>query len=148
MGKTGHNGRRGVPLPILGRIVQSSLDIYRIGYRSVETVQVSKDPEEIPALKKGLLLRLLGFEARGNCLIIAHFDQGAYVRDINIPHISPVGGFDIETGKVTILDVDPHQKGPYRISFDVFYRGMASNYYNLYRRFGYGSGGYVVVLLG
>ena len=148
MGKNGHQGRRGVPLPLLGRIVQSSLDAYRIGYLSVETVPVSKDPERVPALKKDLLRVLLGFEEMGSCLVIAHFDQGAYVRDLNIPHISPVGGFDRKTGRVTILDVDPYQAGPYRIGFDVFYRGMASNYYNLYRRFGYGSGGYVAVRLG
>lgn len=147
MGKNGHRGRRGVPLPMLGRIVQSSLDVYRIGYRSVETVPVSKDPRRVAALKKDLLRMLIGFEEMGNCLVIAHFDQGAYVRDLNIPHISPVGGFDSDTGKVTILDVDPHQAGPYRIGFDVFYRGMASNYHNLYRRFGYGSGGYVAVRL-
>ena len=147
MSEQGHNGRRGLPLPLLGEIVQSSLEAYRVPYAAVETVQAHRKfglPEEIKAV---LRRRLLEFETRGSGLIIAHFDQGALVPVLNIPHISPVGAFDPQSGAVTILDVDPEQKRPYRVTFDAFCRGLFSNYNHVLRLFGYISGGYVYIRL-
>ncbi|MBW1695776.1 MAG: phytochelatin synthase [Deltaproteobacteria bacterium] len=145
MSKTGYKGRRGLPLPVLGEVVEGSLAAYQITYRHVETVYASKDPAEAETIREVLRKRLYAFEKEGNCLIIAHFDQGAYVPALNIPHISPVGGFDPESGRVLILDVDPYQETAYWVTFDTFYAGLASNYNHVLRLFGYRCGGYVFI---
>jgi hypothetical protein len=147
MSAKGHNGRRGLPLFLLGKVVESSLKAFAIDYKNIETVQARKNVAASKKIKEVLRDRLLDFEKQGNCLIIAHFDQGAYVQALNIPHISPVGGFDSKKGRVTILDVDPLQEKPYKITFDTFYKGLASNYNHVFKPFGYDSGGYVYVKL-
>lgn len=145
MSDTGYNGRRGLPLQTLGRVVKTSLAVYGIPYQSIETVQASCDPVRSKEIKDRLRARLEQFETRGNCLIISHFDQGSFIQDLHIPHISPVGGFEPATGRVTLLDVDPSQPYPYQVSFDVFYKGLTSNYNPFFRRYGYGEGGYVFI---
>ena len=147
MSAKGHNGKRGLPLPVLGEVVKSSLDAYGIKYKAFETVQAKKDSAQSEKIKAVLFKRLHDFEKKGDGLIIAHFDQGAYVPTLNIPHISPVGGFDTETKDVVILDVDPQQEKPYKISFDTFYKGLSSNYSHVLRPFGYTNGGYVYIKL-
>ena len=147
MSEKGDNGKRGLPLPLLGEIVESSLNAYGIGYKTVETVEAPRNSGQSEKVIKELKKRLSDFEAKGDCLLIAHFDQGAFLRTLNIPHISPVGGFDVKTGDVTILDVDPEQKRPYKITFDTFCKGLFSNYHHLLKPFGYKSGGYVYIKL-
>lgn len=147
MSDEGDNGKRGLPLPVLGEVVKSSLDAYEIAYKSIETVQAQKNSGQTEKIRKLLWNRLCDFEKKGDCLLIAHFDQGAYVPTLNIPHISPVGGFDAETGDVIMLDVDPAQEKHYRITFDTFYKGLSSNYNHVLKPFGFGSGGYVFVKL-
>ncbi len=147
MGPKGHNGKRGLPLPLLGKIVKSSLDAYEIRYNRIATVQATHKRGQVNDIKRILKQRLIDFEEKGKSLIIAHFDQGVYVRALNIPHISPVGGFDAQNDQVTILDVDPFQKNPYKITFDTFYKGLASYYHHVFKPFGYGSGGYVYIKL-
>ena len=97
--------------------------------------------------KEELKDRLIDFETRGRCVIIAHFDQGAFVRDLNIPHISPVGAFDVENREVVVLDVDPYQDRLYKVSFDTFCRGLFSKYSLVLRPMGYETGGYVCIIL-
>ena len=147
MSRNGHNGRRGLPLPVLGDVVKSSLEAYGIAYEAVETVKLPRGFEACAKARDLLRRRLNDFETRGNCLIIAHFDQGAYVPALNIPHISPVGGVDTETGHVIVLDVDISQEHPYRITFDTFYKGISKNYHHVLRPFGYDRGGYVFIKL-
>jgi hypothetical protein len=147
MTANGYKGRRGIPLPLLGEIVKSSLDAYEIQYKAVATVPAPKNTDQSEKIRKILWQRLHDFEKRGDCLIIAHFDQGVYVPTLNIPHISPVGGFDTTNGDVIVLDVDPQQGKPYKISFDRFYKGLSSNYHHVFRPFGFGSGGYVYVFV-
>jgi hypothetical protein len=146
MSENGYNGKRGLPLPLLGKIVKSSLDAYGLPYKAVETIPVHKKFGQLGKIKKDLQNRLVDFETKGNCLIIAHFDQGAFVPGLNIPHISPVGGFDTQSGNVTILDVDTEQEKPYRITFNTFCKGLGS-YTHVLKLFGYQSGGYVFIKL-
>ncbi|MFH1155193.1 MAG: phytochelatin synthase family protein [Pseudomonadota bacterium] len=145
MGENGYKGRRGLPLHTLGQVVRASLDAYGFSHAGVETVQASGDSRQSRQIRSRLMAHLLQFETSGNCLIIAHFDQGSYVPELHIPHISPVGGFDPVSRMVTILDVDPSQANPYRIPFDLFYQGLSSNYHNLFKPFGYGRGGYIFI---
>jgi len=147
MSSEGHNGRRGLPLSLLGEIVKSSLATYGVAYKSIETVPGAKAAGFREQKRGELRDRLIAFETKGDCLIIAHFGQGAFVRTLNIPHISPVGGFETTTGAVTILDVDPDQEKPYRVPFDTFCKGLFSSYNPVLRLFGYRTGGYVFIKL-
>nr|NJM04280.1 phytochelatin synthase [Desulfobacula sp.] len=145
MSDEGYKGRRGLPLPVLGEVVQGSLDAYGIQYKALEVVQVSRDPGKSEKLKQTLRTRLEQFETQGDCVIIAHFDQGSVLPELHIPHISPVGGYDPVSGKVTFLDVDPDQLHPYQVSFEAFYGSLSSNYNPVFRHFGYAEGGYVFI---
>lgn len=145
MSDKGYNGRRGLPLNTLYQVVKSSLTAYNIPCQSIEMVQAKGDPIRSKAIKKKLRHRLEQFEKKGNCLIISHFDQGSFIRELHIPHISPVGGFDPVSGTVTLLDVDTSQLFPYKISFDTFYKGLSYNYNFMFRKFGYAEGGYIFV---
>jgi len=147
MSPAGHSGHRGLPLPLLGQVAQASFDTYAIPYAALETVPMSSRSRSRRQAEAILWQRLEGFETRGDGIIIAHFDQGAFVPVLNIPHISPVGGFDPATGDVIVFDVDPDQSGPYQVGFETFCKGLASNYHHMFTPFGYGSGGYVYVTL-
>ena len=145
MGPDGYQGRRGLPLPVLGQVVKASLDVFNIDYQDVQVVQATRDPSKVADFCQTLKFRLDRFERTGDGIIMAHFDQGSLVTDLNIPHISPVGGFDPDTGDVTILDVDSSQPYPYTVSFNRFYRAISTNYLHLFHLFGYGRGGYIYV---
>ena len=144
----GHNGKRGLPLSVFGDVVKSSFEVYELPFREIEVVQASRKSDEAEAIKEKLKTRLIEYETDGNALVIAHFNQGIYLKALQIPHISPVGGYDPETDMVTILDVDYLQKKHYQISFDRFYEGLANNYNRLFISHGFDSGGYVYVKLG
>ncbi len=145
MGPDGYRGRRGLPLPVLGQVVTASLDMFHIDYQKIEVVQATRDPARTAAFCRTLRDRLDRFERQGDGILIAHFDQGSLVQDLNIPHISPVGGFDPFTGEVTILDVDTFQPYPYTVSFHRFHRALSTHYLHLFHLFGYGRGGYVYI---
>lgn len=147
MSEGGYHGRRGLPLDLLGRVVEESIAAYRLDVEAVEVVQTPKGAPPSAAVRTLLRQRLLAFDGQGKGLLIAHFDQGAFVPTLNIPHISPVGGFDPTTGRVTVLDVDPEVKFPYAVDLDTFYKGLSCDYHHIFRAFGYGSGGYVYIRL-
>lgn len=146
MGPDGYEGRRGLPLAILATVVQDSLGAYGVPFKKVEMLQGALKQGRIKA-RQQILGHLKNFQFLDNCIIIAHFDQGSFIKEMNIPHISPVGGFDPSTGFVTILDVDPDQKFAYRIPFNKFYKGIATGYAGVFRPFGYDRGGVVVIHL-
>ena len=141
----GHQGRRGLPLKVLGAVTMASLKAYGIRPQKIEVVPTPAHPAK--ALRERLRQRLVRFEERGDCAVLAHFNQGALVPALSIPHISPVGGYDRTRDRVLILDVDPDQPAPYTVSFDCFYRALSCEYLGLLRPFGYRHGGYVFVAL-
>jgi hypothetical protein len=147
MSDDGYRGRRGLPLLLLGRVVEESLKAYGIQFQGVDVVQTPANPSRRSHVKTTLKKRLRDFDRYGNGLVIAHFDQGCLVPTLNIPHISPVGAYDAVADRVTVLDVDPDQGSPYEVPFDTFYRGLASDYQHVLTAFGYGSGGYVHIRL-
>ncbi len=146
MGPEGYQGRRGLPLAVLGEVVQASIAAYAIAHAQVDIIP-AKGGRHSRSVKATLVSCLTEFQDQDNCLIIAHFDQGSFVKEMNIPHISPVGGFDSDTGRVTILDVDPSQPRPYTIPFNRFYTGISTRYGGVFSLFGYGRGGVVVIRL-
>ena len=146
MGPDGYQGRRGLPLDILYRVVRASLKDYDIPGCRVELIRASGG-EKRREVRRQLISSLRDFQDRDACLIIAHFDQGSFVKELNIPHISPVGAFDSRTGQVPMLDVDPDQPRPYRLPFHRFYKGISTQYGGIFRPFDYGRGGVVVIRL-
>lgn len=143
----GYHGRRGLPLPLLGKIIGDSFEAYGIRFEDVDIVQTPLNGSRRSLVKTTLKKRLHNFDRLGNSLIVAHFDQGSLVPALNIPHISPVGAYDTVTDRVTVLDVDPDQKVPYEVDFETFYQGLASDYHRVLLAYGYGSGGYVRIRL-
>jgi hypothetical protein len=147
MSKGGHNGRRGLPLLLLGQVVKSSIAAYGLTVRAVEVVPTPSNASRDSSVHIKLKARLNAFNQKGIGLIIAHFDQGTFIPTLNIPHISPVGAYDAASGQVTVLDVDPNEERPYQISYDTFYAGLSSNYHHMFAAYGYNGGGYVYIQL-
>lgn len=147
MGPGGDNGKRGLPLALFGEVVRESLETFHIPFTSIEIVDPRKASFPEQEKKERLQNRLQEFETLGNGVVIAHFNQGAFVPEMTIPHISPVGGYDVRTDRVTVLDVDRYQSGPYSIPFERFYRGMSNWYPRLFRFLGLSNGGYVYIRL-
>ena len=147
MSENGYKGRRGLPLETLGYVTEKSFEVYQLPYRTIEVVSAVTPPGRSAHFREKLAARLEQFEKKGDCLLIAHFNQGRFLPELHIPHISPVGGFDARTRMVTMLDVDPAQEQPYQILFDTFYKGVSCNYHNLFKPFGYAGGGYVCIHL-
>lgn len=147
MSPEGDNGKRGLPLALFGEVVRESLEALRLPFSSMETVDLRKAPRSEQEKKEILRNRLREFETLGNGVVIAHFDQGAFVPEMNIPHISPVGGYDGRSDRITVLDVDRCQSGPYSIPFDRFYSGMSKWYPRPFRFLGLSNGGYVYIKL-
>ncbi len=141
----GHRGKRGLPLDVLGQVTRASLAAYGIPAR-VEVIHATGGRQARQA-QKNLITHLLDFQVRDKSLIIAHFDQGSFLPELNIPHISPVGGFNPASGEVTVLDVDWSQPRPYKIPLKRFYSGISTLYGGFFFPFGYGRGGYVRIIL-
>ncbi len=147
MSDNGYKGRRGLPLIVLGEVMKASMDVYQIQYKQIEIIQTTRHPNKIEACRMRLRKHLLQFEQQGDCMLIAHFDQGSFLPEMHIPHISPVGGFDPDTSMVKMLDVDYTQIVPYQISFNRFYNGLSTNYNAVFRHYGFAEGGYVFIQL-
>ncbi|MCB2147071.1 MAG: phytochelatin synthase family protein [Deltaproteobacteria bacterium] len=145
MSDGGYHGRRGLPLPLLGQVVKDSIAAYGLKVRTVEVVQTPKNAPARSPVRTRLKQCLRDFDRHGSGLIISHFDQGTLVPALNIPHISPVGAYDEVTDRVTMLDVDPEQENPYQVDFEIFYKGLSSDYHHVFQSFGYGSGGYIYI---
>lgn len=147
MSPEGDDGKHGMPFELFGEVVKGSIDVFQIPVLSVEAVDLRKSPLQEQKKRELLRRRLEAFETLGNGVIIIHFDQGAYVPELNIPHISPVGGYDAAIDRVTILDVDRTQSGPYSISFDRFYQGISKPYPFPFRLGEMQNGGYIYIRL-
>lgn len=147
MGPNGYKGRRGLPLNVLGEVVEASLKVYDIQYKTVEIIQTTRHRNTIDQTRQQLENHLIQFEKDASCLLIAHFDQGSLLPEMHIPHISPVGGYDPETKMVKMLDVDAEVPHPYEISFDRFYSGLSTDYNAVFRHYGYAEGGYILIRL-
>ena len=147
VGKSGHNGRRGLPIRLLGNVTEQCLLQYGIPFSEMDVVPLDPPSLNRRDLKLKLVERLSEFEKHGHPLILAHFNQGVFVPTIHLPHISPVGAFDSKRNRVLILDVDPDQPHPYWVSVDRFYLAMTWGYSGLFETYGYRGGGYVWIRL-
>lgn len=143
----GHEGRRGLPLAMLGAAVESSFAAYHIPCDRIDVVDFSAGQPEIEARRAELKQRLADFNESLETFIISHFNQGLFTRDLHLPHISPVGAYDPENQLVLILDVDTDQLEPYWVHLDTFFEGMTWDYHGVLKKYGYSGGGYVWIEL-
>jgi hypothetical protein len=139
----GHRNRRGMPLDYLQRAVEKAFSVYEIPCASIATVPLFERGRSLNTLKRELFERLAYFVHNPNCFLLAHFNQGVFIKGLHLPHISPVGDVDIDRRMVCILDVDPDVEEPYWISFDTFWKGVAWRYNGVIQRHGYQGGGYI-----
>jgi len=145
--REGFRNRRGLPIEKLGIVVKNSLEQFDIPHKTFAVVPLGKDLPNISDLKEELFQRVVKLESIGNCFMIAHFNQGIFIKGLHLPHISPVGAVNPEKKKVLILDVDPYVREPYWVSFDTFFKGLSWTYNGILRKYGYTGGGYVWICL-
>jgi hypothetical protein len=102
----GLNGKHGVTIEDLGKIVEAALKTYKMNYQFVETVALTPNTPNLDEQKKKLISVLTENEKCSTDFVILHFNQGVCTDDFYGAHISPVGAFDSKKMKVLILDVD------------------------------------------
>lgn len=93
----------GVTFAAFQRYLRESLDTF--GFRDAE-IEVFRPLDDSPATRQRLRTMLASSEHSDQDFILAAFDQGVLTGGERIGHISPVGAYDAEHGKVLILDVD------------------------------------------
>jgi len=142
----GFRNRRGLPVDSLGMVVKKTFEEYEIPCSSLVTTPLIGSSRS-DAVKKELFQKLAHFQYHRNCFLIAHFNQGVFLKGLHLPHISPVMSVDMENKMVCILDVDPEVSEPYWVSFDNFWKAVSWRYDGILRRHGYESGGYVWIQL-
>jgi hypothetical protein len=142
----GFRNRRGLPIDSLGMAVKKTFEEYEIPCSLLLTIPLTGSSRS-DAFKKELFQKLVHFQYHRNCFLIAHFNQGVFLKGLHLPHISPIMSVDMENRMVCILDVDPQVSEPYWVSFDNFWKAISWKYDGILRRHGYESGGYVWIQL-
>lgn len=143
----GHQNRRGLPVDMLGLAAEEAFTRFQVPVVSMQAVPLfgtSFNPEES---KKQLFQRLSDFQNSTCHLLIAHFNQGVFIKGLHLPHISPIGNVDVKQKMVCILDVDPDIREPYWVSYETFWKGISWRYNGVLRRHGYDGGGYIWIQL-
>ncbi len=147
VGKSGYQGRRGLPIELLGTALESCFRAFGIPFREIQTIPLTRRTNHLGLRKKELHSRLTAFHQQENSFIVAHFNQGVFIRGLHLPHISPVGAYNPAQKSLLILDVDPDQPAPYWISLDTFFEGLCWDYGGILKPYGYSGGGYVWIRL-
>lgn len=114
----------GVTLEQCGQLLKEMFAAYNIKGVSVEIVYVNDKSE---TMRKTIHQDLVDINNanNGTTLLALNFDDRTFINfDIDVGHISPVGGYDPVTGLVLILDVDREWTGPYWISEETMLDGM------------------------
>lgn len=139
----GFHGKHGLSILELGTVVKAALKTFEIPYKKVITTPLHAKLKNLEKEKNRLFSLLIKICMETNLYIIAHFTQGVYTGDWFGGHISPVGSFDRETGRVLILDVDEETDAPYWIPFDIFFEGLLGET----KKIGPKEGGYVSIII-
>jgi hypothetical protein len=58
--------------------------------------------------------------------ILADFNESAYVGEVDIDHVAPVGAYDVATNRVLIMDPDRQWYEPYWVSEATFLEGIST----------------------
>ena len=93
--------------------LRRSLAAYGLGQAQVEAFRPeAATPEALARLREMLAEN----EASSQDLIVAVFNQGVLTGDTDVGHISPLGAYDREGGRVLVMDVDRKWYVPYWVS--------------------------------
>lgn len=144
VGLKGFNGKHGVTVEELGKIIETSLKAYNINCKFVETVALTPNIGNMDEHKKKLISVLSENEKCPTDFVIIHYNQGVCTDDFYGAHISPVGAFDSKNMKVLILDVDRNWYEPYWVSFDTLFEALKKP---SSENGGYPGGGYIWIKL-
>ncbi|MBX9633907.1 MAG: phytochelatin synthase family protein, partial [Magnetospirillum sp.] len=101
-------GSDGVSFAELQLYLRESLD--RMGLTAVRLYTFRPQGADQASLDR---LRNLLAARQPADLVLASFDQGWLLGGISAGHVSPLGEYDSESGRVQILDVDPEHPTPY-----------------------------------
>jgi len=145
--REGFQGKRGLPIEKLGVAVEACLRNFAVPFSRVDVFPLSKKEQGNRQTQHMLLSKMTAVASGSPVFLIAHFNHGALVRGIHLPHISPVGAFDTEGGRALVLDVDPEQKEPYWVPLSVLFKAMCSDFGGALKQYGYDGGGYVWIQL-
>jgi len=91
------------------RYLRLSLAAFRLGAE----LEVWRPQPGSRANLEELKRRLIENEASDRDIVLVYFNQGVLTGDWDGPHISPVGAYDADRGKVLIMDVDREWYIPY-----------------------------------
>lgn len=123
LSEPGHQGKHGVELDRLGRVVKAAFHAYGFPRASVKVVHVDRADA---AAKKELLRVLTQNESSKKDFVIANFNQQVFTDDADAGHVAPIGAFDAKAGRVLVFDPDRDYYEPYWISVDTLLAGMAT----------------------
>jgi hypothetical protein len=119
----GANGAHGIDLDRLGNVILAAFKTNGFKKVSIKVVHIQNTSKE----NKAALLRVLSANEKSEKnYMIANFDQKIFTDDASVGHVSPVGAYDAQRGRVLILDPDREYYEPYWISVDTFLEGMAT----------------------
>jgi hypothetical protein len=78
------------------------------------------------AFKKTLHEALLENKRTHDDFILANYNESAFVGEVDIDHVSPVGAYDAARKRVLIMETDRQWYEPYWVSEETFLDGMAT----------------------
>ena len=122
------DGGPGVPLDQFGEILLRMFSVYNVDQEyasdiTCETVHVEDKSEQTRHRFHNVLMDLAN-EERVTTLLALNFDDQCLANSTeSIEHFSPVGGYDPDSGRVLILDVDG-ETGPYWVTEEVLLNGL------------------------
>jgi hypothetical protein len=124
MQKGGFHGEVGLTLDQLAKVVAEALRVNGIKNPRVEKVEVRADDKAARARWRETIAKN---EASGRDLLLIHFTQDTLTKSQGgpYPHISPIGAYDPETGRVLVMDVDRTYYEPYWVGADLVVTAMA-----------------------
>lgn len=117
--KTAENGE-GVSFTELQTYVERALDAHGIQART-EVFRPRENSAESLAQLRAVLSEN---EHSDEDVILVYFNQGVVTGDWDGPHVSPVGAYDRQNGRVLIMDVDRLWYGPYWTSDEKLLEAM------------------------
>lgn len=136
-------GARGLPLKELGIAIRAALSTYHLPVDEWEVVDFTTEHSLPDVLKERLRDHLTRLSSSKTHFMVAHFNQGVFLKGLHLPHISPVGMFHPESGEVLVMDVDKAGPGPYWVPFELFFKGLFDDFGGRLKSFGYEGGGYI-----
>lgn len=100
----------GVTFAELRKVVAESLHAYGLENYTIETFKPAGASKDSLARLQGILA---ANERSSADIALVYFDQGVLTGDWDGPHISPIGAYDAQHGRVLIMDVDRRFYVPY-----------------------------------